>query len=357
MLMTAVLPAGVGASLCLLPSDARGAGHFLPKITGAPPWSWLWLYLAPCSLFGLLAGGRWLWNRLAHRQPMQLVHCQTVHSEAYQDHSDLAGKNSINRWLTRIPGNEALCLTVVEKRFQLPRWPRALDHFRIVHLSDLHINGRIGRGYFRRAITLVRNLAPDMVVISGDICECDDCIPWLDDFGAMNAAHGAFFVLGNHDLRVSQSSEIRNRLAANGIVDLGGRWIVHEPKGIPVIMAGNELPWFVPAAPMERCPTEIDGQRPPRMVVSHSPDQYVWARSFDADLMLAGHTHGGQIRLPWIGPLVAPSRFGVKYASGEFYEAPTLMHVSRGLSSLQPLRFGCPPEIVLLEIKSAEAAV
>lgn len=357
MLMTAVLPAGVGASLCLLPADARGEGHFLPKITGAPPWSWLWLYLAPCSLFGLLAGGRWLWNRLAHRLPMQLVHCQAVHSEAYQDHSDLDGTNSINRWLARIPGNEALRLTVVEKRFQLPRWPRALDHFRIVHLSDLHINGRISRGYFRRAITLVRNLAPDMVVISGDICECDECIPWLDDFGAMNAAHGAFFVLGNHDLRVSQSNEIRNRLAANGLVDLGGRWIIHEPKGIPVIMAGNELPWFAPAAPMERCPTEIDGQRPPRMVVSHSPDQYIWARSFDADLMLAGHTHGGQIRLPWIGPLVAPSRFGVKYASGEFYEAPTLMHVSRGLSSLQPLRFGCPPEIALLEIKSAEAAV
>jgi predicted MPP superfamily phosphohydrolase len=69
--------------------------------------------------------------------------------------------------------------------------------------------------------------------------------------------------------------------------------------------------------------------------------------------MLAGHTHGGQIRLPVIGPIVAPSLFGVKYASGVFYEAPTLVHVSRGVSGLDPIRINCPPEVTKLILRAA----
>ena len=66
----------------------------------------------------------------------------------------------------------------------------------------------------------------------------------------------------------------------------------------------------------------------------------------------AGHTHGGQIRLPIVGPIVAPSRYGVKYASGLFHEPPTLMHVSRGVCGVHPLRFNCPPELALLTLVS-----
>lgn len=342
MLLTGLIPWLVGIILLATPRASRDAGNVLPRIIGAAPWSWIWLYLAPCAIFGLFSAGRWLRNRLRDRAPAALKYKGTIARERFPSSTLLAG----------LPGNEAMSIEVDEKHFAVTRWPAALDALRIVHLSDLHINGRIGRGFFQRAIEIINGLKPEMIVISGDICERDDCIAWLDDFGALESTFGSFFVLGNHDLRVSESIQVRHRLAAAGLVDLGGRWIVHTPRGAPVILAGNELPWFAPAAPMERCPKEIDGQRPPRIVVSHSPDQLLWARSFDADLMLAGHTHGGQIRLPWIGPLVAPSRFGVRYASGEFYEAPTLMHVSRGLSSLQPLRYGCPPEISLLILNS-----
>ena len=69
--------------------------------------------------------------------------------------------------------------------------------------------------------------------------------------------------------------------------------------------------------------------------------------------MLAGHTHGGQIRLPIIGPIVAPSHFGVKYASGVFYESPTLVHVSRGVSGLDPIRINCPPEVTKITLRAA----
>jgi predicted MPP superfamily phosphohydrolase len=351
MLMTGLLPLGIALVLISMPEEARGVGRVLPKLIGAAPWSLVWLYLAPCVLFGALSAGRWTRNRVLFRSPPQLRGRKALHRERVKPAEEPLARG-LTGLVTALPGNEAAEILVEEKTFDLARWPAELDQIRIAHLSDLHLNGRIGRAYFQRAVELVNSQKPDMVVLSGDLCERESCLPWLEDFGALHAPLGAFFVLGNHDLRIGASETIRSRLTKLGLIDLGGRWVLHSARGTPLILAGNELPWFAPAAPMERCPNEVDGMRPPRIIVSHSPDQFVWARSFDADLMLAGHTHGGQVRLPWVGPLVAPSRFGVKYASGEFYEAPTLMHVSRGLSSLQPLRFGCPPEITILVLRS-----
>jgi predicted MPP superfamily phosphohydrolase len=99
------------------------------------------------------------------------------------------------------------------------------------------------------------------------------------------------------------------------------------------------------------------GDRPHlRLLLSHSPDQYAWARTYGFDLMLAGHNHGGQIVFPLLGPMAVPSRYGVKYACGVFYEAPTLLHVSRGISSELPLRLRCPPELALLELRRGAIA-
>jgi uncharacterized protein len=68
--------------------------------------------------------------------------------------------------------------------------------------------------------------------------------------------------------------------------------------------------------------------------------------------MLAGHNHGGQIRLPLIGPLITPSIFGSRYAGGLYHESPTLLHVSRGIAGVHPLRFNCPPELALLVLQA-----
>ena len=91
-----------------------------------------------------------------------------------------------------------------------------------------------------------------------------------------------------------------------------------------------------------------------RVLMSHSPDQVNWAKPYQFDLMFAGHTHGGQIRLPLVGPLVAPSRFGVKYCAGTFQIGPMLMHVSRGLSGEDMIRINCPPELGLFTLRSVD---
>ena len=91
---------------------------------------------------------------------------------------------------------------------------------------------------------------------------------------------------------------------------------------------------------------------PFRLLLAHTPDLFPWAQQLDFDLMLAGHNHGGQIRLPWIGPLISPSRYGTRYASGLFQEGPTVMHVSRGVGGEHLLRWNCPPELALLVLES-----
>ena len=139
------------------------------------------------------------------------------------------------------------------------------------------------------------------------------------------------------------------------MIDLGSRFKRLEVSGAEIILAGKELPWFSPPANMEQCPPRSADTGQLRILLSHSPDQFGWARRWDFDLVLAGHTHGGQICLPVIGPMVCPSWYGVHYASGTFYRHPTLMHVSRGVSGETPIRLNCRPELSRLVLQAAQA--
>ncbi len=193
---------------------------------------------------------------------------------------------------------------------------------------------------------------PDIVTITGDLFDNQECVEWgAAVLGKLHARYGVYFILGNHDQRLDSDS-VRCELAENGLIGLGGRWTTLELDEGRVVLAGNELPWFVPAADMENCDEKVGPDGLLRILLSHAPDQIEWARRFDFDLMLAGHTHGGQIRLPWLGAVVAPSRLGAQFASGTFHLPPTVLHVSRGVSSLTPLRWNCPPELAILVLRS-----
>src|SRR5207237_8961353 len=87
------------------------------------------------------------------------------------------------------------------------------------------------------------------------------------------------------------------------------------------------------------------------VLLSHTPDQLPFARRHDFDLMLAGHNQGGQIRLPYLGALITPSFYGSRYAGDLYFADPTLLHVSRGLAGIHPIRFNCPPEVPLLILR------
>ncbi len=164
--------------------------------------------------------------------------------------------------------------------------------------------------------------------------------------GRLRWGIGGFAILGNHDCW-RDPPRIRRRLRKIGFHVLGNDWEQLDVRGQPLVVIGNEFPWFAPEPDLSNCPAGVF-----RLCLSHTPDRIAWARRQGVDLMLAGHVHGGQIRLPLIGSLFVPSRYSRRYDGGTFYERPTLLHVSRGLAGQHPLRYHCRPELTWITLKN-----
>ncbi len=322
--------------------------------TGGGTWQQLATTLAilygGCCLFAALIAIWDRWQRARYLKTTDLLlsnHTRMVSLPERVGHLPVG--NGVVAFAARLPFNEIMQISVHEKRLRLPRLPTGLEGLRLTHLSDLHLTGQLSRDYYRELVELVNEWPADIVAITGDIVEKVRCLDWIaPTLGALRATHGVYFVLGNHDVRINDEARTRQALTDAGLIDLGKRWEMVVHAGSPLLLAGNELPWFKPAADLRQTPEKVNGERPLRIVLSHSPDQLGWARDHDCDLMLAGHTHGGQIRIPGIGPILSPSLYGSRHASGTFYYEPTVLHVSRGIAGTRPLRLNCPPEVAHL---------
>jgi predicted MPP superfamily phosphohydrolase len=306
-----------------------------------------WAYLAAAALLAAAGGAHRIWVAL---QPERLgsLHANHTTKIRLRDRSTepLAARSTA--WICHLPGNQVFDVRLHEKQISIPRLPAELAGLRIAHLSDLHMSGRVEKAYFREVAEAVNDTRPDLVAITGDLVERNACIDWIPEtLGRLRADSGVYFVLGNHDLRVDQL-RLLTALADAGLTHVGGRVVALDVRHAPLQLAGNELPWYGPAPDVNfrtSNPLPIFN-----ILLSHSPDQFAWAINRGFDLMLAGHNHGGQVRLPILGPLLAPSLYGVRYASGVFRRGDTVLHVSRGTASFTPLRYNCPPEIAVLEL-------
>lgn len=340
-------------NLAIFGGSAAAAGRFLigsGTLDELPPA--LRIYVAACVVNTVVGTLPWLVRRALRRSPASLL--SDVH-EIVDLRSALAEPGDLSRYgrfLTSLPWNESLTVAVHEKRLRLPRLPVVLDGLRIVHLTDVHMTGRIGRPFFAQMVELVNRAEADLILLTGDLLEHDDCRAWIPGtFGKLRSRYGAYFVFGNHDIRVDHR-RTRRELESAGLVYLGDGPTQLDLRGVDLLLAGNEEPWIRrPAAP-STFPPQVDG-RSFRIALLHTPDQYPWAKRHDFDLALAGHVHGGQIQIPPLGPVLAPSKFGTRYACGVFHEGPTVLHVGRGLSSRLPLRYFCRPEITTLVLSPA----
>ena len=323
-----------------LVSERLAAGQFTPAT----------IYLAVCLAAGLVALGSVLLRPAPFRPSRRLVSNHTAaHNLATESR---AGGSGSSLWaaLARLPGNQILDLSVHEKTIEIPGLPDELEGLCIAHLSDLHITGRIGRGFFDRVIAETMRMEPDLIAVTGDILDNADCLDWLPQtLGRLSAPGGVYFLLGNHDFR-NQPDQTRRTLSACGLIDVGNRLHTAEVRGHKVLIAGNEAPWGQGRPPRE-IPANSDHPFALRLALAHGPDQLPWARRLGAELMLAGHTHGGQIRLPLWGALTSPGVRGSRYDAGVFFDEPPIMHVSRGLSCSIPLRLNCPPELSKLVLR------
>lgn len=318
-----------------------GSWHQLPL----PVLAYLVACGAVATLLPVVAIRRWWRDRPC---PMQISnHSHTV---------DVAEKlgfcpigNGPYRFMTSLPANEFLSLQVSDKEYTLPRLPAACDGLSILHLSDFHYIGTLDRPFFEYVAQRGAEMRPDLIVFTGDLLDREKLIEWIPaTLGRLSAPLGCYFVLGNHDWYLTNTDEIRRQLETCGWRDLAGQAVEirHEEK--PVVLCGSEMPWMGTQPDLTHAPSDAF-----RILLSHTPDNIDWARRHDIDLMLSGHNHGGQIRLPLFGPVYSPSKFGCRYAGGVYWEDPTLLYVSRGLSGRQPLRWRCPPELTKLILRAA----
>ena len=240
--------------------------------------------------------------------------------------------------------------TVATAAHALPGAPSV----RIVALSDLHVGSiHVDAERVERVVDEALALEPDVVLLLGDLVATKSLgasepnpRAWVPSLGRLDAPLGVYSVPGNHD-HWYDALEVNDELRRAGITVLENGAVPLETDP-PLWLVGVDDDFTEHArvvAAFEDVPPEV-----PVLVATHSPD--VFPRLPDRpSLTLAGHTHGGQVALPFIGAVFVPSRFGTRYARGAFEEGSRRMHVTSGIgTSVLPVRFLVPPEILVVEL-------
>jgi predicted MPP superfamily phosphohydrolase len=242
-------------------------------------------------------------------------------------------------------------LTIEHQQIHLQRLPPELDGFRVVHLSDIHHSPFTSRQQIERAVATATRLQPDIIALTGDYIskEREYAAPCAELLGRLRARHGVFAVLGNHD-HWTDAALITDLFRAEGITVLVNQGMRFEKNGASFWLAGVDDTMVgledLPLALAGSCEEEM------KLVLAHNPIILRRAARAGVDLVLSGHTHGGQVSLrPEKSASGRPRR---RLLKGLARQGDTQIYVTRGLGTVVlPVRFGCPPEVSLLELRSA----
>jgi uncharacterized protein len=244
---------------------------------------------------------------------------------------------------------------VTRTRVHLRGLSAGLEGFRIALLTDLHAGEGTPLSVIRHACALTMRERPDLVAITGDLIadQAEGFGEVLAALDGLRAPHGVYMVPGNHDHAVGMEKWER---------DVGGHPRFHELTNRAVVRRVGEARLCIAGVDDLSCgDPSLNALPPPHerdvtILLAHDPDQAELARrAYDqVDLVLSGHTHGGQIRLPFVGAIRNPSAYGSLYEEGLRRRPWTQVYVSRGVGTIHlPARFLCRPEVALLELTGA----
>lgn len=228
----------------------------------------------------------------------------------------------------------------------------ALEGLRIALLTDLHAGGGTPLSLVRRACRMAMRERPDLVALTGDFAADDspDFRRVLEAVSGLHAPLGVYAVPGNHDYCVGIDTWHREVDAHPGIVNLTNTAVLREVDGARICIAGVD-DYSLGRPRMEGLPPPEE--RDFTLLLAHDPDQAERAqRACDrVDLVISGHTHGGQVRLPWVGAIQNPAEHDHLYEEGLRRRPWTQVYVSRGVGTVHlPVRFLCRPEVAVLEL-------
>lgn len=262
-------------------------------------------------------------------------------------------------------------IEVTHRDFFLRGLPAAFDGMRIAQISDIHLDNLTEPFFLRYVVDRLNRLKPDAVVLTGDFVTIAFRSSQGSGFGTRAFAQGAawqcanilatldckalYAILGNHDFAAG-ADEVTTALQDNGITVLRNASMPIERSGARFWLAGIDDPVEGHPNPDLAIPEAIRNvPNEPVVLLCHAPDYADHLLRHPVghaiDLMLSGHTHGGQIRFPFVPPTHLPP-MGRKYIEGWFQLGSLQLYVNRGIGAINlPFRLNCPPEITMITLR------
>lgn len=247
--------------------------------------------------------------------------------------------------------DEAASLSLERVEIKLPRLPKKLDGFKVIHLSDIHHSPFTGLDHIERTVKIANRLKPDMFVLTGDYVSHDAKYigPVAEVLGRLEAEFGTHACLGNHD-HWTDAELVTRSLKDAGIQVLINEGHRFEARGASIWLAGVDDHMVgktdLPAALKGSFPDEF------KLLLAHNPIIFRKAVRAAIDLTLSGHTHGGQVKVRTRTPKdrLIPRR---RLSAGLHQRKESHIYITRGIGTVVlPVRYQCPPEISLLELRA-----
>lgn len=243
---------------------------------------------------------------------------------------------------------EANSLSIEKIAIKIERLPKKLEGFRLAHLSDIHHSPLTNLDHITRAVNVANHLKPDMFVLTGDYVSHDSeyIAPVAEVLGKLESEFGTFACLGNHDHWTDAElvTKLFRRAGISVLINEGFRFTAQDVSfwlcGVDDYMVGKT---DLRSALRGSFPDEM------KLLLAHNPVIFRQAARFGVDLVLSGHTHGGQVKLRDEDKRILPQR---KLKNGLHRRKDTQIYITRGIGTVVlPIRYQCPPEISLIELQ------
>ena len=249
-------------------------------------------------------------------------------------------------------------IDVHQVEIRLANLPEAFRGFRIAHMADFHYGEYSEPTFLRSVVRRVNALRPDMIALTGDFVSAGPMMRRISidfayhcaDLLARLECPQRFAVMGNHDALVSRA-DVTDALTSRDIPVLHNDATPIEKDGARFWLAGvADITVGTDADLSAAIPRGRMAASEPLILMAHEPDYADHVVGSGVDLMLSGHTHGGQVRIPFMPPVNLPP-MGRKYVEGHFSLKDLQLYVTRGIGTVGvPFRFRCPPEITLITL-------
>jgi uncharacterized protein len=261
-------------------------------------------------------------------------------------------------------------LDLLQLRINLENLPSAFNGFKIAQITDIHAGPLVPRKLISEGVDLIMSARPDLIVLTGDFVSGATKILWtryggfkekhfnycMEELSRLHAPLGTFAVLGNHDFW-SGSAVVKK--IVHGLEGIGVKVLRNESQtlkkgGESLELIGVDDYWEASYS-LSKALKGVS-ENACRILISHNPDvnEDIDNSKKNLDLIISGHTHGGQIVLPLLGALYIPSPFGQKYLHGLVEDGSRQTYISRGLGLFfVPIRLNCPPDVSLLTLSKA----